>query len=153
MGGKNTTIATEEPRLGNLRVQTSMYGLTVPWVRGQTQIVGNLLWFGNFQAIPVTTTSSTGGKGGGGVRQVDTRYEYKAAAILALASGPVLGIPSVWKGKDRFSGELVAGRSEALQHTVVVPPGGVVNVPIPGGATFSAHVSATQYQEPGYSIY
>lgn len=153
MGGKTSTIATEEPRLGNLRVQTSMYGLTVPWVRGQTQIVGNLLWFGNFQAIPVTTTTSTGGKGGGGVRQVDTRYEYKAAAIMALASGPVLGIASVWKGKERFSGEAVAGRSEALQHTVVVPGGGVVTVPLPGGSSFGAHVAATQYLEPGYSIY
>lgn len=150
MGGKTTTIATEEPRLGNLRVQTSMYGLTVPWVRGQTQMVGNLVWFGNFQAIPITSSSSSGGKGGGGVRQVDTRYEYKAAAIMALGSGPVLGIPSVWKGKERYSGKVVAGRSQMLQHTVVVPTGGLVVAPLPGGASYGVHIAASQYQEPQY---
>ena len=94
MGGKSSTIATSEPRLGNLRVQTSMQGVAVPWVRGQTRIVGNLLWFGNFQAIATTTSTSQGGKGGGGVTQVDTKYSYKAAAIMALCSGPVAGIAS-----------------------------------------------------------
>jgi hypothetical protein len=88
MGGKSSTISTEAPRLGNLRVQTSMYGLTLPWVRGQTRITGNLVWFGNFQAIAITTTTSQGGKGGGGVTQVDTKYEYKAAAAKPLTTPP-----------------------------------------------------------------
>jgi hypothetical protein len=113
MGGKTTTIASEEPRLGNLRVQTSMYGLTVPWVHGQTQMVGNLVWFGNFQAIPITSTSSSGGKGGGGVQQVDTKYEYKAAAIMALSSGPVVAVPKVWKGKQVYNSLSAAGLSLA----------------------------------------
>jgi hypothetical protein len=149
MGGKSSTIATEEPRLGNLRVQTSMYGLTVPWVRGQTRITGNLIWFGNFQAIAITTTTSQGGKGGGGVTQVDTKYEYKAAAVLALASGPILGIASAWKDKRRYIGQTLPGRSETLSHTFNVPVGGVVNVPLAGGS-FAGNIAAEQYDPPDY---
>lgn len=152
MGGKKSTISTEEPKLGNLRVQTSMYGLTVPWVRGQTRITGNLVWFGNFQAIPITTTSSQGGKGGGGITQVDTKYEYKAAAVLALASGPILGIASAWKDKRRYEGQAIAGRSETLSHTATVPIGGVINVPLTGGS-FAGNVSVDQYQAPSYDTY
>ncbi len=149
MGGKSSTISTEQPRLGNLRVQTSMYGLTVPWVRGQTRITGNLVWFGNFQAIAITTTSSQGGKGGGGVTQVDTKYEYKAAAVLALSSGPILGIASAWKDKKRFQGEQVPGRSESLSEVFLVPVGGVINVPLRGG-TFSKNVAVDTYDPPSY---
>jgi hypothetical protein len=149
MGGKSSTISTEEPRLGNLRVQTSMYGLALPWVRGQTRITGNLVWFGNFQAIPITTTSSQGGKGGGGVTQVDTKYEYKAAAVLALASGPILGIASAWKDKRRYQGQTIAGRRETLSHTTTVPIGGVINVPL-GGRSFAGNLLVDEYQEPNY---
>jgi hypothetical protein len=150
MGGKSSTISTSEPRLGNLRVQTSMYGLAVPWVRGQTRVVGNLLWFGNFQAIAITTsTSQGGGKGGGGVTQVDTRYEYKAAAILALARGLCVGIASAWKGKRRYLGEQVAGRSETLTQNFTVPIGGVINVPLSGGA-FAGNLSVDTYDPPAY---
>lgn len=153
MGGKNSTIATKEPKLGTLRVQTSMYGLTVPWVRGQTRIPGNLIWFGNFQATAVTTTTILGGKGGGSVRQVDTRYEYKAAAVLALARGPILGVVSAWKDKRRYQGQAIAGRSETLNHTTTVPIGGVINVPLLGGASFAGHVAVDQYQAPSYDTY
>lgn len=131
MGGKSSTISTAEPRLGNLRVQTSMQGVALPWVRGQTRIVGNLLWFGNFQAIAITTSTSQGGKGGGGVTQVDTRYEYKAAAILALCSGPVVGIVSAWKGKNRIFGDVIGARQEIF--TDKVSAFGTVQVPLYGG--------------------
>lgn len=150
MGGKSSTIATTEPRLGNLRVQTSMQGVAVPWVRGQTRIVGNLLWFGNFQAIAITTSTSQGGKGGGGVTQVDTNYEYKAAAILALCTGPVAGIASAWKGKNRVQGQPVAGRTEVLSQAFTVPAGGIINVPLAGGS-FAGNAGADAYLYAEYS--
>jgi hypothetical protein len=149
MGGKSSTITTTEPRLGTLRVQTSMYGLTVPWVRGMTRITGNLVWFGNFQAIAHTTSTSSGGKGGGGVTQVDTKYEYKAAAVLGLCRGPIVGVASAWKDKKRYGGE-DASVGSTLKHTATVPTGGEVTVPL-GVGTYGQNVGVTQALPDGYS--
>jgi hypothetical protein len=156
-GGGNqapSTISTEELRLGNLRVQTSMYGLAQPMVWGQTRVTGNLLWFGNFQAIATTTVTSSGGGGGGGkggggggggggVIQSDTKYSYKAAAMLGIARGPILGIGGVWRGKSYFYGGIVEATEEVRTETVSINPGmpspshdmpaiTVVNVPLSG---------------------
>lgn len=134
MGGKTTTISNSEPRLGTLRIQTSMYGLAVRLMWGQPRVAGNLLWFGNFQAIAHTTTQEQGGKGGGGVRQVDTTYAYYAAAAMALGRGPIAGIASAWKGKQRYYGAIGGGQIVRLTHTYVVPAGGgSVAVPLSGG--------------------
>lgn len=153
MGGKSnsSTIATEEPRLGNLRVQTSMYGLAQAMVWGQTRVTGNLLWFGNFQAIATTTTTSQGGGGGGkgggggggGVTQVDTKYSYKAAAMLGIARGPILGIASAWKGKRRYYGYTVpVGSVMNSQYLTAAPGVSVAQVALPGpfGNTISLTV-------------
>lgn len=166
-GGGNqapSTISTEEPRLGNLRVQTSMYGLAQPMVWGQTRVTGNLLWFGNFQAIATTTVTSSGGGGGGGkggggggggggVIQSDTKYTYKAAAMLGIARGPILGIGGVWRGKSYFYGGIVEAAEILRDEYFTVGLGvTVINVPLPGafGKTFSVvHIApAPAYVAP-----
>lgn len=142
MGGKSSTIATSEPRLGTLRVQTSMYGLALPLMWGQPRVTGNLLWFGNFKAIAQTTTEEQGGKGGGSVKQVNTTYSYYAAAMLALGRGPINGIASAWKDKQRYSGADVPGPLQTLHHTVTIPAAGAtIAVPLNGGA-YRGHVGA-----------
>lgn len=135
----SSTIATTEPMLGTLRVQTSMYGLAVRLMWGQPRVPGNLLWFGNFVATAHTTTQSSGGKGGGGVTQTSTTYSYTAAAMLALGRGPINGIVSAWQDKRRFAGEAVPAKKVTLTHTATVGAGGLtVNVPLAGG-TFGAN--------------
>jgi hypothetical protein len=148
VGGKSSTIATEEPRLGNLRVQTSMYGLAQPMVWGQTRVTGNLLWFGNFQAIAASTTSQQGGKGGGGVTQIDTKYTYYAAAMLGISRGPILGIASAWKGKRRYYGATVPGRSSAKNDVIILQPGSTTNYTAPVAGTFDGVVSITDLANP-----
>jgi hypothetical protein len=151
VGGKSSTIATEEPRLGNLRVQTSMYGLAQPMVWGQTRVTGNLLWFGNFRAVATTTTSEQGGKGGGGVTQVDTKYSYYAAAMLGIARGPILGIASAWKGKRRYYGAVVPGLSLVKFTAAIVQPFSSTNVSAPVSGTFNGVTSIIDLQVPTYS--
>ncbi len=160
MGGKTTTISQSEPMLGTLRVQTSMYGLAVPLVWGQTRVTGNLLWFGNFQAVAHTTTQEQGGKGGGGVKQVTTTYSYYAAAMMALARGPIAGVASAWKGKQRYGGAMVPGPLTQRETVVTVTnAGGPVSVPL-NGAMYVSNVSAVweipgggyDSGNPGYSL-
>lgn len=103
-GGGGGTISTSEPRLGAMRVQQSSYGVTLPIVYGRTRATGNLIWYGDFVAIAHTTTTNSGGKGGGGggVTQQSTTYTYEAAVMMALCEGPIGGVVSAWRGKERF---------------------------------------------------
>ena len=144
------TISTSEPRLGTLRVQTSMYGLAIPLAWGTPVLTGNLVWFGNFQAIAHTSTSSQGGKGGGGVRNVDTKYEYRAAAIMGLCRGGVNGIVSAWQGKKRLQGAAVAARIDTLSQAATVP-GSPYQVTVAGAATYLDTVSVVIPGTAGYS--
>lgn len=103
-GGGDQTISTSAPIIGSLRVQTSAFGRAIPWVFGRARVAGNLLWYGDFTAIPHTSTSTSGGsggKGGGGgsVTVSNTTYTYTAAALLLLCRGAIQGLGGVWSGK------------------------------------------------------
>ena len=158
-GGKApATISTTEPRIGTLRVQTSMYGLAQPMVWGQTRVTGNLLWFGNFQAIATTTTTTSGGGGGkgggggGGVTQSDTKYSYKAAAMLGIARGPILGIGGVWRGKSYFFGGTVDAATLSRSHTLQIPTG-VSTLTVPFDGAFGTTISAAYIEPaPAYDV-
>lgn len=104
-GGGGTTISTSDPLIGAIRIQTSVYGQPVPIVLGRTRVTANLIWYGDFQAIPHTTTTSSGGgggKGGGGeVTSSNTTYTYQAAVAMNLCEGPVSAIGAIWAGKDQ----------------------------------------------------
>jgi len=82
-------------QVAGLQVSVSTYGLPIPIVWGQNRLSGNLLWYGNFQAIPV---SSGGGKGGGG--STPSSYNYVAAGLVGLCEGTINGISQVWNSKD-----------------------------------------------------
>ena len=81
--------------------------------------------------VNTTTTQQGGGKGGGGVTQVDAKYSYSAAAMLAIGHGPIVGIASAWKDKRRYAGSTVPGRISKRIETYIVPnTGGTFNVPL-----------------------
>jgi len=111
--GGGTTIATSEPRIGALRIQTSSYGLAIPLVYGRQRISGNLIWYGDFLPIAHTTTQTTGGKGGG-VTQSNTTYTYQTALMIGLAEGAIAGIGAVWKDKTKYASLAAAGGMSAF---------------------------------------
>lgn len=105
-GGGKQTIANEQPRIGALRIQTSAFGMPIPIVFGKTRLSCNLIWYGDFTAIPHTTTTSSGGgggKGGGGVTQQSTEYTYNTAVAIGLCEGPINAIGAVWAGKAQHT--------------------------------------------------
>jgi len=81
------------PQIQDLRIQTSAYGVMIPFVIGQQRISGNIIW-----AAPKTAhqTKQRSGKGGfsGGTETVVTTYT--ASFAVALCVGPILGIGRVW---------------------------------------------------------
>lgn len=115
-GGGGQATNTTAPVLGGIRVQTSAYGLPIPLVWGQNRIAANMLWYGDFQAIPHTTTSSSGGggKGGSPPASTNTTWTYQAAMILGLCEGPIAGVGSIWADKDVHSGKWVPAQLRSV---------------------------------------
>jgi hypothetical protein len=95
----SSTNGQQTTQAAGIRVQTSIYGRAVPIVYGTNRISGNLIWYGNFTAIPQSQKS--GGKGGGGS---STSYTYTAAVEIALCEGPILNVGSVWASNNVLTG-------------------------------------------------
>lgn len=131
MGGKTTTISQSAQRIGTIRIQTSQQAQCIPVVLGRARVAANLLWYGSFRSIEHTETQRQGGKGGGGgkVKTVTKWYTYEAAVIIGLCQGPINGVVSAWRGKDRLSGEVVPAVTRNTTITAVVPPDQLITVP------------------------
>ncbi|MEN6302475.1 MAG: phage tail protein [Armatimonadia bacterium] len=88
---------TKPQKLTTLSVQTSSYGICMGMAWGTARITGNLIWYGDFEAIE--HTEDMGGKGGGGM--TSTNYTYRTAFAFGLLETQVASIPRVWSGKDK----------------------------------------------------
>ncbi len=110
-GSSKTPQAQQQPAVSGLQIQTSAYGKVIPIVYGTTKIAPNLIWYGDFQAIPHQSSPSGGGgkggvggggggKGGGGG---NVTYTYQASVALGLCEGPIAGIGAAWASKTETS--------------------------------------------------
>jgi hypothetical protein len=109
MRGHHSKVSNSAPIVAGLRIQTSAYGRPIPRIFGKTRVAANVLWYGDFTAIPHVTTQTTGGggsggKGGGGgggsTTTETTTYTYTAAVLLLIGRGQIANVPTVWRDKD-----------------------------------------------------
>lgn len=102
-GGKPTKISSSAPIIAGFRVQTSAYGRVLGRVFGKTRVTANMMWYGDFTAIPHTTVTDAGGGkgGGGGSTQQSTTYTYSAALLMLLCKGVITAVDRVWKDKEQ----------------------------------------------------
>lgn len=84
---------TGQATIGDLRVQTSQYGVNIPVVIGKQRISGNIIWASEKRPYQITSEVG-GGKGGSSTQVVGTGY--KVDLTIALCKGPILGISRVW---------------------------------------------------------
>jgi len=96
-GGGETQAQTQTVASG-VDIQSSCYGGVVPVIYGRARLTGNLIWYGDFQAIP--QQSSAGGKGGDD-NHGTTTYDYKASFIFALGEGTLTDVQNVWASKTK----------------------------------------------------
>lgn len=130
MSGK--TISQSETRIEALKLQSSAFGVVIPWVRGVNRIAGNLAWYGGFKAIPHTETQ--GGKGG--VKVQNTSYTYSASVMMGLCGGPIAGIPRAWRGKSIYNGGITPSELATTSETWTVPGSGSMAHSLVHAATF-----------------
>ena len=82
-----------QPTIGDLRVQTSQYGVNIPVLVGKQRITGNIIHATD--KTTYTIESGGGGKGGGGT-PTTLQTGYKVTMAIAICKGPILGISRVW---------------------------------------------------------
>jgi len=96
----------EGPRLGDLQVQASTYGMGIPHVFGSMRLAGNVIWA---RPLIEKRRKQSSGKGGGG--QTVVSYEYFATFAVAFARGPIDAIRRVWA-----DGKLLVDLSENAEQ-------------------------------------
>lgn len=77
------------PRLNDLNVTSSTYGIVIPEIYGTVRIGGNLIWT---TGIKETKNTRRAGKGGPKI----TTYTYDASFAVALCKGPVTSLIRIW---------------------------------------------------------
>jgi hypothetical protein len=123
------TISQSETRIEAFQLQSSAYGVTVPWVRGVNRIAGNLLWCDGFKATP--HTSSQGGGKGGGVEMQNTTYTYSVSVMMGLCRGELIAIPRAWRGKKVYSGGLLPAQLQVGTAAYTPPASGAMAFTVP----------------------
>jgi hypothetical protein len=133
------TISTSEPAIGAMRVQTSVSGIGVPLVFGKTRITTNMIWYGDFIAIPHTETTTSGGKGGGKQKTENTTFTYQVAVAFGLCEGPIADVGTVWRGDAIYSPIIPSAETvTVLDANPYIPDSPPYEVTVPNSATYSA---------------
>jgi hypothetical protein len=153
MAGAKATQATQSPAISGLSLQTSAEGNALPLVYGTTRISPNLIWYGDFLAIPHNSNPAGagkggvggggGGKGGGG----SVSYTYQTAVAMGLCEGPIAGIGAVWADKNQTT--LAALGLSIFTGTYPQSPWGYLTANHPGqdlGYNGVAYVAGAAYQ-------
>jgi hypothetical protein len=131
----------EGPRIGDLSVQSSTYGVGKPIIYGTMRTSGNVIFCTDKREVK--SEQEQGGKGGPTV--TTTTYKYNVDMAVALCEGPIVGIRKVWSnGKlvydasaDAEIGSVVASSVHATSFKVYL--GNESQLPDP---TIEATVSA-----------
>lgn len=126
MGG--STITTKAERINSVQLQQSSLGQPNPLFFGKCRVPTNLLWYGDFKSVAVTTTTRSGK--GGGVTQKDTKYEYYVAFQAAFGDGVVPAVSTVWVGKQKYTGTTAYSGNATVTELAAVPANGKVKMSV-----------------------
>lgn len=79
----------DQKRVGDLKVMTSQYGESIPYIIGVNRVAPNVIWSSEKKPYTIKTKQ---GKGGPTVETTG----YKIDMLLCLGVGPILGVSKVW---------------------------------------------------------
>lgn len=97
----------EGPRLADLKVQASTYGVQIPQMFGTMRVAGSVIWATD---LIERKAKSSGGKG----RPSVTEYSYSVSLAVALSSRPIGAIRRIWA-----DGNVLRGASGEFQERCV----------------------------------
>ena len=118
--------STEGPRLGDLSVSSSAYGMPIAIIYGTMRMAGNMIWSSGI--IEKKTRQKAGGKGGG--KQTMTSYTYFASFLLAFGEGPAEDVLRLWAdGKLIYDKSTPTGNTTKPGLTLRFHPGSWLSLP------------------------
>ena len=88
----------EGPRLSELKVTTSSYGMAIPRQFGRMRVSGQIIWSTDLVEHKDRQGSSKSGT-------ATTNYTYSASFAVALSSRPVLSVGRIWADGKLLRGE------------------------------------------------
>lgn len=145
VSAKSPNQVMSAPNIGDLRVQTSQYGVGIPICVGKQRVSGNIFWATD-KTVHVRETKSGGGKGGGSGAVITQTTTYSTNLAIGICKGPILGISRVWAdGKlivDATSeakpliGTLYTGSNSQLADSTMESHLGAGNVPAYRGLAY-----------------
>lgn len=113
--GSSVNMTTAGPRLSDTRVQTSVYGKSIPKVYGRARFAGNIIWARDLKEVETRTTQSSGGGGkgggGGGATQTTISYNYYATLAIAICEGPIDSVVRVWADSKLLTSDYISTAS------------------------------------------
>lgn len=92
IGGQVTAPDVEGPRLQDLSVQSSTYGMPIPVLYGTARLAGNVIWSTDL----VEHATEEDAKGGPTV----TSYSYTVSCAVALCEGEIAGVQKIWANNE-----------------------------------------------------
>lgn len=111
------------PRLNDLKVQQSSYGVMVPIVHGTMRLAGNVIYASDIrETVTETTTEAGGGKGGPSASQTSTTYSYHVDIAVAICEGPILGISKIWADAQLIYNVTVGASLETVLSSLAGAP-------------------------------
>jgi hypothetical protein len=88
---KSKTPVNIGPRVDDLRVQTSTYGVSIPRVWGTSRISGNVIWATDIQEITNIEKVKQGKQ-----KSFNVTYTYLGNFAVLICAGPIAGIKRIW---------------------------------------------------------
>lgn len=137
IGGQLDPEKIQGPRLDDLKVQVSTYGVAIPILYGTERATGNVIWSTDRMERSTTTRS---GKGGGSVKT--TTYSYFVHMRILLCQTPRDGTPVqiikmlkdgklIWDASSGASVGSVLASEVGQDATMVVYQGDAAQLPDP----------------------
>ena len=140
MGGIFGSNSAKPPRLNNVVIQQSAYGVPISTGWGTNRVQANLIWYNAFKAAAQKQSS---GKGGG---SVTTGYNYSASVIMAVGEGTITGIRTVYKDQNVYTN----GSKTALQQAGLSLMTGAAGQAVWGYLTTNYSSQAIGYSRTAY---
>ncbi len=133
---------TQQPQVGDLRVQTSQYGGSIPFCIGLQRVSGNIIWSANKTTYTIHNNISKYGSTSG------DSIGYKVSMLIAICKGPILGIRRVWANNELIIdctssskpliGQLYTGTNTQNPDPTYSAAVGVANAPAYRGLAYIA---------------
>ena len=116
----------QQPAAGDLLIQTSSYGVPIPYCVGNNRIAGNIIWAS--QKRPYTIKTSSKGQ------PTTEATGYRQDMAILICKGPITGIHKVWADNN-----LVINGNGVTLGTITPgsgynTPGEYPHVPMTGGS-------------------